>query len=59
MVGDRPSTDGLMAQLLGIPFALLLSGVTGSDEVPTDPAPEQVAPDLASLVDRETGQESA
>jgi HAD superfamily hydrolase (TIGR01450 family) len=59
MVGDRPSTDGLMAQLLGIPFALLLSGVTASEEVPTDPAPDQVAPDLASLVKRESGQESA
>jgi HAD superfamily hydrolase (TIGR01450 family) len=59
MVGDRPSTDGLMAQLLRIPFALLLSGVTRSDEVPDNPAPDQVAPDLVSLVKRELGQESA
>ena len=59
MVGDRPSTDGLVARRLGIPFALVLSGVTGSDEVPTDPAPDQVAPDLVSLVDRDAGQESA
>ena len=28
MVGDRPSTDGALARQLGIPFALVLSGVT-------------------------------
>ncbi len=28
MVGDRPSTDGAMADALGWPFALVLSGVT-------------------------------
>ena len=28
MVGDRPSTDGALAAQLGIPFALVLSGVT-------------------------------
>ncbi len=59
MVGDRPSIDGLMAQRLGIPFALVLSGVTKGDAVPTDPTPDQVAPDLSSLVDRELDQESA
>ena len=31
MVGDRPSTDGALAMQLGIPFALVLSGVTGED----------------------------
>lgn len=51
MVGDRPSTDGLMAKCLGVPFGLLLSGVTGADEVPTGPAPKYVAANLASLVD--------
>jgi HAD superfamily hydrolase (TIGR01450 family) len=50
MVGDRPSTDGALAQQLAIPFALVLSGVTGADEVPKDPAPEFVAADLATLV---------
>lgn len=59
MVGDRPSTDGLMAQRLGVPFALLLSGVTDSDEVPSDPAPAHVAADLASFVDEQLAQESA
>jgi 4-nitrophenyl phosphatase len=54
IVGDRPSTDGLMAKLLGIPFALVLSGVTPSNRVPTDPPPDHVAPDLGSLVDQES-----
>jgi HAD superfamily hydrolase (TIGR01450 family) len=50
MVGDRPATDGVLAGQLQIPFALVLSGVTGPTAVPTDPAPDAVAPDLASLV---------
>jgi HAD superfamily hydrolase (TIGR01450 family) len=50
MVGDRPSTDGALAEQLAIPFALVLSGVTSADAVPTDPAPDRVAPDLATLV---------
>ena len=50
MVGDRPSTDGALATQLGIPFALVLSGVTSADHVPSDPAPDEVAADLASLV---------
>ena len=33
-------------------FALVLTGVTTLAEVPTDPAPAFVVPDLASLVDR-------
>lgn len=56
MVGDRPSTDGALAQQLGIPFALVLSGVTGANAVPTDPAPDEVAADLASLVHSVFGQ---
>jgi glycerol 3-phosphatase-2 len=61
MVGDRPSTDGLMAKRLDIPFALLLSGVTTSEKIPTDPAPDHVAPDLLSLVESilNADQESA
>jgi HAD superfamily hydrolase (TIGR01450 family) len=50
MVGDRPSTDGALARQLGIPFALVLSGVTGTTQVPTDPAPDAVAADLSALV---------
>jgi 4-nitrophenyl phosphatase len=44
MVGDRPSTDGLFAERLGIPFALVLSGVT------KEPTGARVAKDLADLV---------
>ena len=51
MVGDRPSTDGALAEQLGIPFALVLSGVTDAGRTcPTDPAPDEVAADLATLV---------
>jgi 4-nitrophenyl phosphatase len=52
MVGDRPSTDGALADALGWPFALVLSGVAGSkggEPIP-DPPPPFVARDLAHLV---------
>lgn len=49
VVGDRPSTDGALAERLGVPFALVLSGVTPSS--PTQgPVPATVAPDLGQLV---------
>ncbi len=54
LVGDRPSTDGLMARRLGLPFALVMSGVT-DDEPTGDDAADKVAPDLATLVDQELG----
>jgi glycerol 3-phosphatase-2 len=50
MVGDRPSTDGALAAQLGIPFALVLSGVTRKGEIPSDADPAVVAPDLLRLV---------
>lgn len=50
LVGDRPSTDGLMAQRLGVPFALVLSGVSGADDASSA---QMVAPDLATLLDQE------
>ena len=50
MVGDRPSTDGRLAAQLGIPFALVLSGVTPAGAVPGDADPAAVAPDLLALV---------
>jgi 4-nitrophenyl phosphatase len=52
MVGDRPSTDGALAKALGWPFALVLSGIAGSqgEEPVPDPPPAFVAADLAALV---------
>lgn len=51
LVGDRPDTDGLMARRLGVPFALVLTGVvTDADAATADPTPDIVAADLASLV---------
>lgn len=55
VVGDRPSTDGALADALGWPFALVLSGVTaaiappGGEAIPTPP-PRYVVADLALLV---------
>ncbi|MHB1987031.1 MAG: HAD-IIA family hydrolase [Acidimicrobiales bacterium] len=56
MVGDRPSTDGLFAQLLGVPFGLVLTGVTKKGHGPVDPTPAVEADDLGSLVDSVLGQ---
>jgi HAD superfamily hydrolase (TIGR01450 family) len=50
VVGDRPSTDGALALQLGIPFALVLSGVTPPDPVPPDTAAAATASDLLTLV---------
>ena len=50
MVGDRPSTDGAFARRLGARFALVLSGVTSPFDLPVEPAPDEVAADLAGLV---------
>jgi len=56
MVGDRPSTDGLMARRLGARFALVLSGVTSAGQVEgANPKPDEVADDLAGLVARRLG----
>jgi len=53
VVGDRPDTDGLMAGRLGLPFALVFTGVTSPDDAPFDPEPAMTAPDLPTLVDQE------
>ena len=55
VVGDRPSTDGEFARVLGYRFALVLSGVTAEADLPVEPAPDEVAPDLAALVARLLG----
>lgn len=52
-VGDSPGTDGLMAKRLGLPFGLVLSGVTpvAGDPGP-GPEPVLVEDDLQTLVSR-------
>lgn len=50
VVGDRPDTDGRFAKTLGWPFALVLTGVTGPDDLPVTPAADVVADSLAALV---------
>ena len=52
LVGDRPSTDGKLAERLGARFLLVMSGVTDEDDLPADPEPDEVADDLAALVDQ-------
>ncbi|HEV3227675.1 MAG TPA: HAD hydrolase-like protein, partial [Acidimicrobiales bacterium] len=52
VVGDRPDTDGRLAAALGHRFALVLTGVVTADQLATiDPTPDEVAPDLATLVE--------
>jgi HAD superfamily hydrolase (TIGR01450 family) len=51
MVGDRPETDGAFAVVLGAPFALVRSGVTGPGATPKDPPAKFDAADLATIVD--------
>jgi 4-nitrophenyl phosphatase len=55
MVGDRPSTDGALARQLGVPFALVHSGVTRDGREPVVVTPDEEADDLATLVDRHLG----
>jgi glycerol-1-phosphatase len=54
MIGDRPSTDGAFAATLGVPFALVLSGIAGTagDEAVPDPPPAFVDRDLGGLAPR-------
>ena len=50
MVGDRPDTDGLFADVIGYDFGLVLSGVTSRADLPVVPTPVAVADDLRTLV---------
>ena len=49
VVGDRPSTDGVLARRLGVPYALVLTGVTARATGDLDPAPDFVADDLLAV----------
>ena len=49
VVGDRPSTDGGLARRLGVPFALVLTGVTTRPTEALDPAPAFVGEDLLAV----------
>lgn len=51
MVGDRPETDGLFARALGYRFGLVLTGVITADDLPVEPTPDVIEPDLATLVE--------
>ncbi|MBW3573688.1 MAG: HAD-IIA family hydrolase [Actinobacteria bacterium] len=56
MVGDRPSTDGLLAVELGARFGLVLSGTTDAGDLEGEEhAPDRVADDLAAMVAAELG----
>jgi len=55
VVGDRPSTDGALARRLGLPFALVRTGVTSDGREPMVVQPDEEAPDLAALVARHFG----
>lgn len=50
VAGDRPDTDGRFAAALGYRFGLVLTGVTGDADLPVEPEPSWVAPDLDALV---------
>lgn len=50
VAGDRPETDGLFALALGYDFGLVLTGVTGPDDLPVTPEPRFVGADLLTLV---------
>jgi HAD superfamily hydrolase (TIGR01450 family) len=52
VAGDRPSTDGALAEALGWPFALVVSAATLSGDEPSDHAAAFVGPSLAALADR-------
>ena len=56
VIGDRPDSDGLLAEALGFEFALVLSGVTSHDDLPVSPTPALVAEDLAGAVDALVGE---
>jgi 4-nitrophenyl phosphatase len=55
VVGDRPDTDGLFAARLEADFALVLTGVTKSSDLPVQPPPSIIGDDLDALVAKRLG----
>lgn len=55
MVGDRLSTDGRFAKALGVPFYLVLSGITSKAPIDYDPMPSAIASNLYELVEQVLG----
>lgn len=55
VVGDQPGTDGRLAQRLGVPFALVHSGVTPPEAEITDVPVAVRSEHLFELVDRAVG----
>lgn len=55
VVGDRPATDGRLAQQLGVPYALVRSGVLAPGDEP-ELQPDVDAADLGALVTQVLGQ---
>lgn len=53
MVGDQDATDLAFGRLLGARTALVLSGITTTDDLPLDQPPDVVAADVGTLVDLE------
>ncbi len=51
VVGDRPATDGLFAKRMGVPFALVHSGVTPANHGKLEQDPDLEADNLAGVVD--------
>ena len=56
MVGDRPMTDGHLAIELGVPFALVDSGVTSSADEVTEVPVAYRAKDFAELVEQRSAR---
>lgn len=52
VVGDRADTDLALAVAIGCRGVLVLTGVTAAADLPVEPAPDEVADDLAAAVDR-------
>jgi HAD superfamily hydrolase (TIGR01450 family) len=58
-VGDRADTDGLFSQVTNSRFGLVLSGVTAEADLPVEPRPDLIGPDLAAIVDQVLGRTEA